>query len=171
MLPWVFVRSQRHKDEFAKYCGNGNHHVYVSGHPKLDNYPSRFGVQTDGKVNKGKPTLLWAPHFVMPDDEKMWSTFNLYTQAMLDIIKRDDVNLIIRPHPLLNNFWIFVKSAEHTAKLLRTGKCCANTHLKSHVEWDFSADYRYAFSQSDALMADAGSFCWSIYLRVSQSFS
>ncbi len=32
------------------------------------------------------------------------------------------------------------------------------SHLKSHVEWDFSADYRYAFSQSDALMADAGSF-------------
>lgn len=156
---WVFVRSQRHKDEFAKYCGNGNHHVYVSGHPKLDNYPSRFGVQTDGKVNKGKPTLLWAPHFVMPDDEKMWSTFNLYTQAMLDIIKRDDVNLIIRPHPLFKQFLDIRKErgthseTAHNWQMLRE-----YSHLKSHVEWDFSADYRYAFSQSDALMADAGSF-------------
>lgn len=156
---WVFVRSAHHREEYGRFCRAGNRHVYVTGHPKLDHYETRYGVKKTGNEVAKRKTLLWSPHFVMPDDEKMWSTFNLYTPTMMALMARDDINLIIRPHPLFRQFMELRterqpgdQTQQNFQKLLKYSQ------NKNNVIWDFSPDYQSAFARSDALMADAGSF-------------
>jgi len=151
---WIFARSQRHKEEFAVQCQAGNNHVYVTGHPKFDYYNERYN-NPSCKVERDKvKTLLWTTHFVLPGDVKMYTTFNLYCDAFIKLMMRDDIHLIIRPHPLFKQ-WIggaSQKAQENYERLV------AITATRDNVTWDFEPDYKASFSQSDALIADAGSF-------------
>ncbi|MFB5747390.1 glycosyltransferase family 25 protein [Cedecea sp. S5-13] len=150
---WIFVRSQRHKNEFALHCAAGKDHVHVVGHPKFDHYHERYCSTEKTVFTNNLKTLLWAPQYIIENDPR-WSTFDLYAHAIMDIIDQGKVNVIIRPHPLfiqwVNHFGDKVK--EQYAQLL------AFTQNRSNVIWDFGADYKMAYSQSDALMADVGSF-------------
>lgn len=151
---WIFARSQRHKDEFAVQCQAGNKHVYVTGHPKFDFYERRYNpvVEREGKENI--KTFLWTTHFVLPGDVKMYSTFNLYCNVFIELMMRDDIHLIIRPHPLFKQ-WIHEASQIARDNYEKLVKISAS---RSNVTWDFSPTYQDSFSKSDALIADAGSF-------------
>jgi len=153
LATWIFSRSERHKAEFGIQCDAGNNHVYVTGHPKFDHYQRRFHLPDEKPPTKIK-TLLWTPHFVLPDGRKMSTTFTLYGAAFLKLIERADIHLIIRPHPLLSQ-WIGEASA--TAHSLYQQLFDAAKH-RSNVEWDSGHDYKQTFARSDALLADAGSF-------------
>lgn len=149
---WIFARSQRHKEEFAIQCNAGNEHVYVTGHPKFDFYESRFNLNT--KNNVKIKTILWTTHFVLPGDVKMYSTFNIYCDAFIKLMMRDDINIIIRPHPLFKQ-WIHMASQVARDNYERL---VAVSSERKNVEWDFDSNYQISFSRSDALIADAGSF-------------
>lgn len=156
---WIFVRSERHKREFGRYCSAGNGHVYVTGHPKFDHYAQRYGMKDEHALTKKRKTILWDPHFVPPTDEKMFSTFNIYASAMLKVMAREDINIIIRPHPLFKQFMdvnIEGGNSNETAKNFH--RLMEFSEGRENVVWDFSSDYSNAFAQSDALMADLGSF-------------
>ncbi|WP_455648566.1 glycosyltransferase family 25 protein [Kluyvera sp.] len=151
---WVFARSQRHKDEFAVQCQAGNKHVYVTGHPKFDYYESRYqSVARMGEKNQVK-TFLWTTHFVLPGDVKMYTTFNIYCNVFIELMMRDDIHLIIRPHPLFKQ-WIHEASQIARDNYERLVRISAT---RNNVTWDFSPTYQESFAKSDALIADAGSF-------------
>ncbi|MCW1828602.1 glycosyl transferase [Enterobacter asburiae] len=149
---WIFARSQRHKDEFAIQCQAGNDHVYVTGHPKFDYYEERYNKKLEKE--KGVTTLLWTTHFVLPGEVKMYTTFNHYCDAFIKLMMRDDIYLIIRPHPLFRQ-WI--NSASQVAQD-NYERLVSASAVRNNVEWDFDANYQNSFSRSDALIADAGSF-------------
>jgi hypothetical protein len=153
LATWIFSRSERHKAEFGVQCQAGNGHVYVTGHPKFDHYQHRFHLSAERQPGTVK-TLLWTPHFVLPGERKMYTTFTLYCAAFLKLIQRDDIHLIIRPHPLLSQ-WIGDASA--TARSLYQ-QLLAAAQQRTNVEWDSGHDYKLTFARSDALLADAGSF-------------
>ena len=156
---WVFVRSARHKAEYGHYCEAGYQHVYLTGHPKFDRYVERYGSHATRNSNGKRKTLLWTPHFVTPGNEKMWSTFNYHTQAMLDILARNDVDMIIRPHPLFKQFLNVDLQAGNGDKTQQNFQRLVDfSENNPHVSWDFSADYSHAFAQSDAIMTNPGSF-------------
>lgn len=152
LATWIFARSAKHKAEFGVQCLAGNAHVHVTGHPKFDHYQQRF--LTKEKQPETVKTFLWTPHFVLPGEGKMYTTFNLYSSAFLLLIQRDDIHLIIRPHPLLSQ-WIGEASLlarRNYQQLVEAAQ------YRSNVEWDTGHDYCATFARSDALIADAGSF-------------
>jgi len=153
LATWIFSRSARHKAEFGIQCDAGNDHVYVTGHPKFDHYQRRFHLHDEKPATKVK-TLLWTPHFVLPDGRKMSTTFTIYGAAFLKLIERDDIHLIIRPHPLLSQW---MGDASPAARSLYHQLLNAAQH-RANVEWDSGHDYKLTFARSDALLADAGSF-------------
>ncbi|MBB1198991.1 glycosyl transferase [Enterobacteriaceae bacterium 89] len=153
LASWIFARSERHKAEFAIQCRAGNGHVHVTGHPKFDDYDRRYHIDASRPANSVK-TFLWTPHFVLPGDQKMYTTFTLYSQAMLRLIEREDIHLIVRPHPLFKQ-WIGEAAPlaqRHYQQLLEASAS------RENVTWDTGPDYAASFARSDALIADAGSF-------------
>lgn len=151
---WIFARSQRHKDEFAVQCQAGNKHVHVTGHPKFDYYDARYNKKNAAFQNQRKKTLLWTTHFVLPGEVKMYTTFNLYCRVFMKIMMRDDIHLIIRPHPL---FTQWIDAASQSARD-NYQKLVTLSATRDNVTWDTSENYQDSFSKSDALIADAGSF-------------
>ena len=153
----IFARSERHKSMFGKYCGSGNSHVVVTGHPKFD---SRHGHEKQAKQSElvekaaGRRVVLWTPHFTAGGDPE-WSTFDQYGPfIMSEIACRPELFLIIRPHPLFfsNLRYKGAWTSAHEDAFRKTIAKSANMTL------DESPDYYKSFSASDALMADVGSF-------------
>jgi CDP-Glycerol:Poly(glycerophosphate) glycerophosphotransferase len=153
LASWIFARSQRHKDEFAVQCRAGNRHVHVTGHPKFDYYDQRFQA-TAARDADGVTTFLWTPHFVLPGERKMYTTFTLYCEAMLRLTERDDVHLIVRPHPLFKQ-WIGEASPQARRQYQQLLEAAAQ---RDNLTIDTGPDYAATFARSDALIADAGSF-------------
>jgi len=147
---WVFVRSFRHKELYAKYCDAGNEHVYPTGHPKFDNYYSRFTKKSI--LSNGKKTILWTPHFSV--NVGYWSTFDQYVYSIINLCKSIGVNLVVRPHPLFKDRVKQVggDTAKNYSFLLEQAQNNFDIRL------DFELDYERSFNESDALIADAGSF-------------
>jgi SAM-dependent methyltransferase len=153
----VFARSERHKTMFGKYCRVGNDHVHVVGHPKFDLPNKRIcdcvSTELKGKI-AGRKVLLWTPHFSV-GDPPAWSTFNLYCGFILsEMGRRSKLFLLIRPHPLFfkamrqNKLW----DSEGEKRFRDMVKESGNLGL------DECSDYSEAFSISNALMTDVGSF-------------
>ena len=154
----IFARSKRHKAMYAKYSKVGDSNVVITGHPKFDYQAEQLTKQLtfDDLKNKiaGRKVVLWTPHFsvALP---ATWSTYRIYGQAIIDEAQsRPDLFFIIRPHPLFcqsmieNDLWT---SADE--QLFRE-QCKTQNNL-----WlDEDPDYMPAFTLSDALMTDAGSF-------------
>jgi len=157
-LAWrIFARSDRHKKMFAKYCRAGNSHVVVTGHPKFDSINFSQDASLPKEITKkinGRKVILWTPHFSV-SDIPAWSTYRLYSECIFaEFAERQDLFLLFRPHPL------FFKS------MLQYGVWNASEEIKfrqtignsNNIGLDESSDYHAAFSASDALMTDVGSF-------------
>jgi hypothetical protein len=153
----VFARSERHKSMFGKYCGSGNSHVVVTGHPKFD---SRHGPGKQARQNElfekaaGRRVVLWTPHFTAGGNPE-WSTFDQYGSfIMSEIGCRPELFLIVRPHPLF-----FSNLSQKGAWTSANEDAFRQTITNSaNMTLDESPDYYASFSASDALMADVGSF-------------
>ncbi len=156
---WIFVRSDRHKLEYGRLCAAGNEHVYVTGHPKFDHYKERY-QHTLKPDDNAKTTVLWTPYFVVPSEEGMtFSTFNVYVHTMLSVVAQYDINLIIRPHPVFRQFIDSLPDSDLKRKTQKNfAALMAASQQNRRITWDFDSDYTSAFSRSDALMGDAGSF-------------
>ena len=72
----------------------------------------------------------------------------------MKIMMRDDIHLIIRPHPL---FTQWIDAASQSARD-NYQKLVTLSATRDNVTWDTSENYQDSFSKSDALIADAGSF-------------
>lgn len=157
-LAWrIFVRSSRNKAMYAKYCDVGDSHVVVTGHPKFDGQAiiDTYKINEQLKVKvAGRPVVLWTPHFSV-GIPATWSTYRIYSQVIMQqMLARQDVFFIIRPHPLF-----FKEMLKHhiwnNNGEMEFRKFCDE---KGNLWLDESADYMESFLVSSAIMADAGSF-------------
>ncbi len=149
----IFSRSRRHRAMFGRYCQVGNSHVVVTGHPKFD---LQAGVRADQSTRSAADprTILWTPHFSV-GQPAAWSTFHLFGDFIVDeVLRRQDIKLLIRPHPLLfhalheHGFWTATDETDFRMKV----------EDNEYLELDEEPDYLKAFARSDALLADLGSF-------------
>ncbi|MFJ2536221.1 methyltransferase domain-containing protein [Pseudomonas sp. NPDC087614] len=157
-IAWrIFARSERHKKMFAKYCRSGNSHVVVTGHPKFDqinyNLDQSLPEETTNKID-GRKVILWTPHFSVTEIPS-WSTYRIYNDVIFSTFaQQQDIFLLLRPHPL------FFKSMVQNGLWDETGETQFREKIKNskNIALDESSDYHPAFSLSDALMSDVGSF-------------
>lgn len=153
----IFARSERHKSMFGKYCRVGNGHVFVAGHPKFDSMNACSSNCNTFELKKkisGRKVLLWTPHFSV-GEPPTWSTFTLYSEFILSAMsRRPDLFLLIRPHPMFfkamhrHNLWDAAGEESFRWRV----------NHSDNFMLDESSDYHEAFSISDALMTDVGSF-------------
>ena len=158
-LAWaVFARSEEHRALFAKHGRVGNAHVIVTGHPKFDLLCDPTGITPDaGLVDfaRGRPLVLWNPHFDIRPDGSGYSTFLTWWKFLPEeMARRPDLALVIRPHPL------FFTTLESRRLLTRTqiddflGRCAA----AGNIRIDRSPSYLAVFAAADALISDGASF-------------
>lgn len=151
----TFVRSESAKKMFRMYCQNGDAHVVVTGHPRLDNFASfqEFNVDPELVAEiSGRKAILWNAHFSFIDN--CWSTFDVFAENIFfEILSRPDFVLIFRPHPLL--YKSLINAGIFTAHEIEEFKCELRT---LGVIVDERSDHRHAFAASYALLTDAGSF-------------
>lgn len=153
----IFARSERHKKMFAKYCRSGNGHVVVTGHPKFDPINYNLDHSLPEEVIKkvgGRKVVLWTPHFSVTEIPS-WSTYRIYSDFIFSTFaQQQDIFLILRPHPLFfksmmqNGLWDEVGEAQFRQKIKDS----------NNIALDECSDYHPAFSLSDGLMTDVGSF-------------
>jgi hypothetical protein len=159
----VFVRSQRYKSMFGRYCSAGSDHVVVTGHPRSDMVlglgSEKFDDGAFAKLGE-RPAVLWNPHFSF-DAGARYSTFMQWKDCLARLIaERSDVAFIVRPHPFLRG------------SLVRSG-----TMTESEVDQYFrklaelpnavvdeSEEYLPAFKRSDAMISDVSSFLLEYFL-------
>lgn len=158
-IAWrVFARSERHRKMFSRYCSSGGGNVVVTGHPRLDLIHGLKGIKLNNiKLEEkiaNRLVILWTPHFSV-GKEPGWSTFEKFSENILSEFEaRTNLFLIIRPHPLLFNklketgLWSHQDQENFISRI-------ENSH---NMVLDKSISYHDAFTHSDALMADAGSF-------------
>jgi SAM-dependent methyltransferase len=153
----IFVRSERSRAMYAKYCRAGNSHVAVTGHPKFDAAKAVARNELSSAVKQkvaGRKLILWTPHFSV-GDPPTWSTFESNVESILEeMSRRQDLFLLIRPHPMLFKAMrqkkLWDAQAEEAFRL--------RIEAAGNLALDESADYHAAFAAADALMADIGSF-------------
>src|SRR5690554_3865049 len=99
----VFVRSERVRTMFRKYCPSGNSHVFVTGHPRMDGFADPGTFEPDPTLIEkihGRTSVLWNPHFSIDGD--LWSTFDQFAAPIFELFEnRGNLALLFRPHPLL----------------------------------------------------------------------
>ena len=151
----VFARSQKHLQAYGRYCDVGNHHVVLTGHPKVDNLIKKHPIKQEilDKIN-GRKVILWAPTYI-DSKNPSWSSFLKYYQYMLDQFSNNsDLFLIIRPHPLLRN-----SLTEYS--LLDNDKIIAFNEFVNNSDnmlfYD-DAEYYQLFTITSPLIADVCSF-------------
>lgn len=152
----IFARSQRHKTMFGKYCRAGNSHVVITGHPKFDAKDKSSKILTVELTHKiaGRKVVLWTPHFSI-GTPPAWSTYQLYGEFIFaELQRRQDLFLLIRPHPL------FFHTMRQRDVWKGEGEKAFRQKIKdsNNMALDESPGYHAAFSISDALMTDVGSF-------------
>nr|WP_231135190.1 CDP-glycerol glycerophosphotransferase family protein [Motilibacter deserti] len=155
-LAWrAYLSSREQARLYAAHCAAGDAPVRVLGSPKLDAsvnaVPESWGRQLRARA-KGRPVVLWNPHFRM--EEGGWSTFHLYLQPLLQrFTQRSDLVLLVRPH-----FRLFADLAEiegGPSRVETTLRRLAAEHDTIHL--DDTADYTEALATADAMMSDLSS--------------
>lgn len=150
----IYARSQRYYEMFKKNCPGDAQNVVVSGHPKMDliyNLDSHSVPNRLLHKIKGRKVILWNPHHTLKKDE--WSTFEEWNDTILDKLSmRNDLFLIVRPHPLLYKNIAALPNGERILDhfLNRVRKM-------ENVFIDQSNYYLDVFKVSDGLISDASS--------------
>lgn len=156
----IYIRSEKYRKMFKKNSLYNGENLVVTGHPKFDSIAKLKDFQADERMKmliKNKTVFLWNPHFYA-NNGISGSTFNIWKDFILSIFeKRDDLFLIIRPHPLLLEGLIRINNGNTTVvdNFKSTIKNMKNVIL------DENDDYRESFVLSDALISDTSSFLLS----------
>ncbi|MFY9378546.1 MAG: CDP-glycerol glycerophosphotransferase family protein [Peptococcia bacterium] len=153
----IYVRSEKYKQMFKKNSIYSGENLVITGHPKFDSLAllKDFRVKQDLITKIGdRIVFLWNPHFYFADGIS-GSTFNIFKDFILSIFRqRDDLFLIIRPHPLL--FGSLTKINNGDTTVVDNFRNTINS--MGNVMLDESNDYREAFVLSNALISDTSSF-------------
>lgn len=153
----IYVRSEKYKQMFKKNSIYSGENLVITGHPKFDSLAllKDFRVKQDLITKIGdRIVFLWNPHFYFADGIS-GSTFNIFKDFILSIFRqRDDLFLIIRPHPLL--FGSLTKINNGDTTIVDNFRNTINS--MGNVMLDESNDYREAFVLSNALISDTSSF-------------
>ncbi len=153
----IFHPSREHMLLHEKYLGNKETAV-VSGYPKLDQYNAEI-KNSDvhwnfNQITKQQKRLIWTPHWTV-DDVIGSSNFIKYYKYFLNLAKQNtNVDLLIRPHPLL--FANLLKHKHLSEKLLSDFFASVNTLPNMKV--NDSVRYFDIFRTSDMLICDNSSF-------------
>ena len=158
-LAWaVFARSEEHRALFAKHGRAGNAHVIATGHPKFDLLCSLPPVAPDSDLAafaRGRPVVLWNPHFDVRPDGSGYSTFLTWWKFLPEeCARRPDMAFIIRPHPL---FFTTLEARKLLTREQIDGflKACADA---GNVLIDRGPSYLGVFAIADAIVSDGASF-------------
>ncbi len=151
----IFVRSEAHARMYGLYCKSGNEHVRVTGHPKIDKIVAlrdRDSENRGGATQERDKIILWCPHFSV--EHGGWSTFGRFADGILSYFENQPkgCRLLVRPHPLFFGRMRQIESEEAVLALM------ARFNQPPYIQMDEQGQYEDAFTQSDALMTDAGSF-------------
>ncbi|KGC30851.1 Poly(glycerophosphate) glycerophosphotransferase family protein [Burkholderia pseudomallei] len=158
LLAWrIFARSEAHRMRYARNLPGSAKRVVVTGHPKLDELRGAPADNPFSPLVDGKCVLLWNPHFSVGfPAELRWSTFDRYVNAMCRLAaQRDDVAIIMRPHP---NLFHTLMLREPGKRLIATLIAFANRHRNFVI--DQSPLYKAAFDASHAMMTDTSSLMY-----------
>jgi hypothetical protein len=157
-LAWrIFVRSDRAKTAYGKYCGAGNNHVVASGHPVIESLVTFERSQANKQMAEfigSRKAILWNPHFTERKDGKGWSTFKRWKDLLVaEAQRRKDFVLLLRPHPFLLQNLIAegVMTAEEVDEFKRLFETSDWLYL------DNTNDSRHAIVLSDAMISDISS--------------
>ena len=155
-LVWrYFVPSNQHKKIIELYGYSFVNNVFVSGYPTSDLFQKEQNT-----LSVQQKTIIWAPHqsiFAPKNNDEIsvrWSTFLLYADYMLSIIRKyKDIRFIFRPHPLLKiNLYKHPDWGKE-----RTDRYYDELLSLPNVELSIG-DYIKQFCESDALIHDGGGF-------------
>lgn len=157
-LAWrIFARSDSQMASFGRHCLVGNGHVRVTGHPRSEKTQTKFENSDCNNLKEqaqGRPIILWSPHFTV-NSKRKWSSFIEHHETIMRVFeKRQDLFLLIRPHPFLRS--ALAKHAEWGQE--KTNSWFTEAEARNNVTVDKTTDYQTAFDASSALLSDAGSF-------------
>ncbi|ABC34557.1 CDP-glycerol glycerophosphotransferase family protein [Burkholderia thailandensis] len=158
LLAWrIFARSQAHRMRYERHLPGSAKRVVVTGHPKLDELHGAPAGNPFSPLVDGKHVFLWNPHFSVGfPAELRWSTFDRYVNTMCGLAaQRDDVAIIMRPHP---NLFHTLMLHEPGKRLIATLIAFAKRHRNFVI--DQSPLYRAAFDASHAMMTDTSSLMY-----------
>lgn len=100
----IFMRSNRSKKMYSQYSSNGDNHMIVTGHPKIDLIVN-YGVTREELICSNikynifinKKIILWTPNLGKFGGEEKWVLYS----DMLDVIEVfENIIIICRPHPM-----------------------------------------------------------------------
>lgn len=156
----IFAETNYHKSLYKKYgLQNYEKKVIVSGYPKFDRYqfPLSEKAQNIWKISKDSNSdikrIIWCPHWTI-DELFNSSSFLKYHQYFLDLANSNNIELIIRPHPLLFETLLtknLMSKNDIDAYIDKISKL-PNASINS------TGDYFELFRTSDALVSDNSSF-------------
>ncbi len=139
--------------QLFKKVGFKNHTIVDLGYPRFDLYDFKENVNKNGEVS-----VLWIPRYTLPNinmaDPSAETSFFEFKDKIIDYAKTNRrVSWIIRPHP--SAFSNFVKNGVLNEKDV-------NFYLKTineekNMRIDSIKDYKFAFEESDILLADFSS--------------
>lgn len=152
----VFARSEAQLASYSRYCSSGSAHVTVTGHPRGER--AAVGAAADtAKISEraaGRPVILWTPHFSVATSRK-WSSFlDNHEQITAEMDARPHMFFLLRPHPFF--FSRLASLPDWGPERARDWLNSVNRRENALI--DEAADYRAAFENSTAILADAGSF-------------
>jgi hypothetical protein len=156
----IFAETSYHKSLYKKYgLHDYEKKVIVSGYPKFDryNYPlsekSKNIWKISKELNPDIKRIIWCPHWTI---DKIFnsSSFLKYHRYFLDLAKINNIELIIRPHPLLFEE-LLVKNLMSKNDL---DSYLTEISVLPNVSVNSIGDYFDLFRTSDALISDNSSF-------------
>ena len=156
----VFVRSEKQRQMYGRYCIAGTAHVVVSGHPRTDRLARAVdspAAQAFTDAAGERPIVLWCPHLTVGGEG--WSTYDKYVDWLLaKFAATPDLVLLIRPHPLLFGRMKVLGLLPPGGEAELREKLTASPNILL----DTGEDYLPAFAASDASWQMPAPFCLSI---------
>lgn len=142
-----FSDSDANKQYFDEHKFTREQICFVTGHPRLDYFVNR----SCKKQKVFSKTILWLPRWYIGQNGNNESSFFKNIEFLLDYLKENrDCKLIIRPHPLMFNYFInhniWTKEDYHNFE--------KRIKIMGNVELDKENDYLISFETSDILISD-----------------
>ena len=133
--------------------------IVKAGYPKFDDYLKTNNYPLPVKLDNGKRTVIYAPHWSL-DIENNFATFDIYKDYFLNLAKEHtECNFVFKPHPEL---------VHRIAACYRLGKInFSKEDFENYMdEWNLlpngmcilQGDYIGIFAKSDCMITDCGSF-------------
>ena len=156
----LFAETDYHKNLYKKYNGSWiENKVVVSGYPKFDCYlrdlnPSISIWNLDKNINPNSQRVIWCPHWTINDVFDS-SNFLQYYKFFLNLAQHNlDIDLVIRPHPLLLDELICRKHLSRD----ELDSYIYDIEKLPNAKIDNRQDYFDLFRTSDLLISDNSSF-------------